>query len=98
MNEVNEDYFSVDKTIFFYNLAKEMSRTIKEINEMTVATWCSSNGVINRYYDLDGYDSIKNLLNMDTSLENFEGYVDTLRKHIIVDQAKKLNFDLNKRV
>ena len=39
---------------------------------------------------------IKNLLNMDTSLENFEGYVDTLRKHIIVDQAKELNFDLNK--
>ena len=96
VNEVNEDYFSVDKTIFFYNLAKEMSKTIKEINEMAVATWCSSNGVIDRYYDLGGYDSIKNLLNMDTSLENFEGYVDTLRKHIIVDQARELNFDLNK--
>ena len=43
--------FNSLKTNSFYNLAKEMSRTIKEINEMTVATWCSSNGVINRYYD-----------------------------------------------
>ena len=36
INEVNEDYFSIDKTIFFYNLAKEVSKTMKEIDKFAL--------------------------------------------------------------
>ena len=97
INEVNEDYFSIDKTIFFYNLAKEVSKTMKEIDKFALVTWCSSNGLSSMFEDYNGYESVDNLLKMDSSLENFNGYVDTLRKHIIVSQAKELNFDLNKK-
>lgn len=97
INEVNEDYFSVDKTIFFYNLAREVSKTMKDIDRMSVMTWCSSNGLIDLFNSYDGYESIDNLMKMDSSLDNFKGYVDTLRKHIIVEQANAMNFDLNKK-
>ncbi len=96
VNEVTEDYFDNDKTIFFYNLAKEISKTMKEVDKMSVMTWCSSNGLIDMFNRFNGYESIDNLVKMETSLENFDGYVDTLRKHIIISQAEKLNFDLNK--
>lgn len=36
VNEVNDDYFSVDKTIFFYVLAREMSKSIKEVDMLSV--------------------------------------------------------------
>ena len=94
-SEVNEDMFSNDKTYFYFKLIKEMSRNAKEINELSVISWVNSNSLQDLFEAYGGYDSIKNLLKLDTKVSNFDSYVDNLKKILVLDSYEHLgiNFD-----
>lgn len=82
LSEVNEDYFDNDKCYFYYKLLKEMCRNAKEVNELTIISWVNANSLQDLFDGYGGYESIKNLLNMDSKVANFDSYLDSLKKNI----------------
>lgn len=96
VNEVNLDYFSIDKTIFFYSVAKEMSKSIKEVEILAVNSWVASNGITTAFENYGGYQAIDNLLKLKAVVSNFDSYVDDLRKHVLIEQTQAMGIDLNK--
>ena len=96
VTELEEDFFSEDKTIFYFILAREMGKSIKEVDMISVCSWCGANGLTEVFENYGGYESIKNLLNLKGNVENFDGYLDDLRKHVLIEGYTDLGMDLTK--
>lgn len=91
---LTEEDFSTSRTSFYYALAKELVKKIKSLNELSVTSYVSANGIKDLYEEYGGYNSIKNLQKLG-DVKNFFSYVDDLKKIIMVDNLKtKRNFDI----
>ena len=84
VTELEPDFFSTDKSIFYFVLAREMSKTIKEVDMISVCAWCNTNGLLQVFEGYGGYESINNLLKLEGNVDNFYSYVDDLRKHVLI--------------
>ena len=92
------DNFSVGKTSFYYQLAIELNKNIKTLDELSVMSYVSSNGLKELYEKYGGYQSIVNLMKL-ADMRNFESYVDNLKKYLIIENLKeKRNFDVYKKI
>ena len=96
VTELEPDFFSTDKSIFYFVLAREMSKTIKEVDMISVCAWCNTNGLLQVFEGYGGYESINNLLKLEGNVDNFYSYVDDLRKHVLIQGYTELGFDLDK--
>ncbi len=96
LSEVNEDYFDNDKCYFYYKLLKEMCRNAKEINELTIISWVNANSLQDLFDGYGGYESIKNLLNMDSKVANFDSYLDSLKKILVLNSYSHLEINFNR--
>ena len=96
VTELETDFFSTDKTIFYFVIAREMSKTLKHVDMVSVCSWCSANGLTKEFEKQGGYKSIENLLNLNGNVENFDSYIDDLRKHVLIEGYTELGMDLNK--
>ena len=96
ITEVNEDFFSNDKCKFYFCLIKEMSKNAKEVDELSVVSWVGVNGLTQVFENYGGYTSIKNLLQLDSKVSNFESYLDSLKKILVLDSYGHLGIDFNK--
>ena len=91
---LKEDDFTEDKTYFFYCLAKALSTRIESVSEIDISSFCTASGVLDQYHFYGGYESVKRLMAL-ADVENFENYVDDLKKIILVENLKnKRNFDI----
>lgn len=90
--------FSTGRTSFYYELAVELNKNIKTLDELSVMSYVSSNGLKELYENYGGYQSIINLVKL-ASTRNFESYVDNLKKYLLIENLKeKRNFDVYKEV
>ena len=90
--------FSNPRTSFYYGLAENLVKNIKNLNELAVASYVSSNGVGELYEKYGGYESLVNLQKIGNK-SDFMSYVDDLKKHILVENLKKKRgFDIYKEV
>lgn len=96
VTDLDEDFFSQDKTIFYFILAREMSKTLKEVDMISVCSWCNTNGLTQVFEKYGGYQSIDNLLKLQGNIENFDSYLDDLRKHVLIEGYTDIGIDLNK--
>ena len=96
ITEVNEDYFENDKCYFYFKLIKEMSKNAKEVNELSVTSWVNTNNLHDLFNEYGGYDAIRNLMNLDSRVNNFDSYLDSLKKILVLDSYKHLNIDFNR--
>ena len=96
ITEINEDYFENDKCFFYFKLLKEMSKGSKEINEISVTSWIGTNNLQDLFEVYGGYESIENLLSLDSRVGNFDTYLDSLKKILVLDSYKHLNIDFNR--
>ena len=96
VTELEPDFFSTNKSIFYFVLAREMSKTIKEVDMISVCAWCNTNGLLQVFEGYGGYESINNLLKLEGNVDNFYSYVDDLRKHVLIQGYTELGFDLDK--
>lgn len=96
VTELEEEFFSDDKTVFYFVLAREMSKSIKKVDMISVNSWCGANGLTEVFNSYGGYESIKNLIELHGNLENFDSYIDDLRKHILIEGYTELGIDLNR--
>lgn len=86
--------FSKGKTSFYYQLAIELNKNIKTLDELSVMSYVSSNGLKEMYEGYGGYQSIINLIKL-ADIHNFESYVDNLKKYLIIENLKeKRSFDV----
>lgn len=86
------------RTAFYYELACELTKNIKDLNELAVASYVSSSGLQSLYEEYGGYQSILNLKKIG-DIRDFFSYVDNLKKMILVQNLKeKRNFDVYKEV
>ena len=69
VTELEPDFFSTDKSIFYFVLAREMSKTIKEVDMISVCAWCNTNGLLQVFEGYGGYESINNLLKLEDFLD-----------------------------
>lgn len=97
ITEVNEDFFSNDKCFFYFKLIKEMCRNAKEIDMLSVTSWVNTNSLTDLFESYGGYDSIQNLIKMDSKVSNFDSYADSLKKIMVLESYKHLNIDFNKK-
>lgn len=97
LSEVNEDYFNNDKCYFYYKLLKEMCRNAKEVNELSVVSWVNANNLKDLFNEYGGYESIKNLLNLDSKVSNFDSYLDSLNKILVLDSYSHLEINFDKQ-
>lgn len=90
--------FDNSKTSFYYQLAVELVKNIKTLDELSVMSYVSSSGLKDLYLEYGGYESIKNLQKLG-SVKDFNTYVDNLKKYILVKNLKeKRNFDINEPI
>lgn len=90
--------FSDDKTRFYYQLAIELNKNIKTLDELSVMSYISVNGLKDLYESYGGYQSIVNLVTL-ADINNFELFVDNLKKYLIVENLKnKRNFDVYQEI
>lgn len=90
--------FSTGKTSFYYQLAIELNKNIKTLDELSVMSYVSTNGLKDLYEEYGGYRSIKNLVKL-ANVNNFESYVDNLKKYLLIENLKeKRNFDVYEKV
>lgn len=86
--------FDSSRTSFYYQLAKELSKNISSLDELSVSSWVNANGLKEMYQEYGGFESIRNLQKLGNK-NNFSSYVDNLKKHIMIENLKeKRNFDI----
>lgn len=96
LSDVNEDFFNNEKCYFYYKLLKEMCRNAKEINELSVISWVNTNNLHDLFNEYGGYESIVNLMNMNSSVLNFDSYLDSLKKILVLESYTHLEIDFDK--
>ena len=90
--------FSTSKTSFYYQLAIELNKNIKTLDELSVTSYVSSSGIKDLYEEYGGYQSIKNLIKL-ANVNNFESYVDNLKKYLLIENLKeKRGFDVYNKI
>lgn len=88
------DDFTPGKTSFYYQLAIELNKNIKTLDELSVMSYIASNGLKDLYEKYNGYQSIINLTKL-ADIRNFESYVDNLKKYLLIENLKeKRGFDV----
>ena len=90
--------FSNPRVAFYYELAGNLVKNIKNLSELAVESYITSNGLSSKYEQYGGYESITNLQKLGDK-SDFMAYVDDLKKHILVENLKeKRGFDVYKEV
>ena len=94
--ELKVEYFSLDDTRFFFSLAQELSKNIKEIDVLSVNGFVGSNGLSDVFEKYGGYKRIENLIKINAKVDNMDSYVDSLKKMILVNRYIDLGLDLER--
>lgn len=90
--------FSESKIRFYYQLAIELNKNIKTLDELSVMSYVSTNGLKELYENYGGFDSIIRLQKL-ANIKNFESYVDNLKKYLVIENLKeKRNFDVYSKI
>ena len=95
--ELRSEYFSLNDTKFFFSLAYELAKKVKEIDELSVSGFVGSNGLIEVFNNYGGYERIENLLNLKANVENIESYIDSLKKMILIERYIDLGINLERK-
>lgn len=90
--------FELDVTCFYFQLAQELVKNIKRVDELSIASWVGANGLKELYDQYGGFKRVKNLLSLG-DVNNYNSYVDNLKKYILIDNLKnKRGFDIYKEI
>ena len=76
--------FSESKIRFYYQLAIELNKNIKTLDELSVMSYVSTNGLKELYENYGGFDSIIRLQKL-ANIKNLESYVDNLKKYLVIE-------------
>lgn len=94
-NDLNMDNFKSDIWKFFFTIGKKMAiKNIKKLDEVAVELFLQTNEKLNQVYEnYGGYEIIKNL-ELFSTIENIEAYINELKKwNTVYNMIDTLTFD-----
>lgn len=95
---IDSSYFENPKVKFFFELVEGLSKSYKELNEVTVSTFVSqTNDLKQSYEDFNGWESIKKVKEL-AELSNFDKHVDDLCKQNLIKELEDKGFNTRKKV
>lgn len=95
---IDSSYFDNPKTKFFFELIDGLSKSYKELNEVTVATFVAQNKNLNETYDkYEGWKSIERVRGL-AELLNVEKHVDDLCKQNLIRELESKGFNIKKKI
>ena len=95
---IDSTYFENPKTKFFFELIEGLSKSYKDLNEVTVSTFVSQTNELKRSYEkFNGWESIERVKEL-AELSNFDKHIDDLCKQNLIKELEEKGFNVKKKI